>query len=43
MATLADMRGRCRLVLASTADWPDTSLNAWLGDAIRFYSNEFRG
>ena len=41
MATLADMRGRCRLLLASTADWPDTSLDAWIGDAIRFYSVEF--
>ena len=41
MATLADMRARCRLMLASTADWPDASLDAWIGDAIRFYSVEF--
>ena len=39
--TLAALRARCRLVLPSTADWPDDSLDAWIGDAIRFYSNEF--
>jgi len=39
--TLAALRARCRLLLASTADWPDASLDAWIGDAIRFYSNEF--
>ena len=39
--TLAALRARCRLILASTADWPDASLDAWIGDAIRFYSNEF--
>ena len=40
--TLAVLRARCRLVLPSTADWPDDNLDAWIGDAIRFYSNEFR-
>ena len=39
--TLAMLRVRCRLILPSTEDWPDASLDAWIGDAIRFYSNEF--
>ena len=39
--TLAALRARCRLVLPSTEDWPNDSLDAWIGDAIRFYSNEF--
>ena len=39
--TLAMLRARCRLFLASVAVWPDGTLDAWLGDAIRFYSNEF--
>jgi hypothetical protein len=41
MATLAVLRARCRLILASATDWPDAALNAWIGDAIRFYSAEF--
>ena len=41
MATLATLRARCRLILASVADWPDTDLNAWIADAVRFYSVEF--
>ena len=39
--TLAVLRARCRLLLARVVSWPDTSLDAWLGEAIRFYSNEF--
>ena len=40
--TLATLRARCRLVLPS-ADWPDASLNAWIGDALRFYSTGVSG
>ena len=41
MATLATLRAQCRLILASVADWPDMDLNAWIADAVRFYSVEF--
>lgn len=40
-ATLATLRARCRLVLASATAFPDATLNAWIGDAIRFYALEF--
>jgi hypothetical protein len=40
-ATLATLRARCRLTLADATAFPDATLNAWLGDAIRFYSQEF--
>lgn len=39
--TLADLRARCRLLLASTAAWPDATLDGFIQDAIRFYSAEF--
>ena len=41
MATLATLRARCRLILASVADWPDANLNAWIADAVCFYVLEF--
>ena len=41
VTTLATLRARCRLILASVADWPDADLNAWIADAVRFYSLEF--
>ena len=36
--TLADLRATCRLVLSSTSDWPNASIDAWIRDAIRMYS-----
>ncbi len=39
--TLADLRADCRSLLASTADWPDETLDGWIADAIRFYSADF--
>ena len=36
--TLADLRATCRLVLSSTSDWPNGSLDNWIRDAIRMYS-----
>jgi hypothetical protein len=41
MATLATLRARCRLILASVTDWPDADLNGWIADAVCFYSMEF--
>jgi len=40
-ATLAQLRARCRLTTPNATSWPDATLNAWLGDAVRFYSIEF--
>ena len=39
--TLADLRGQCRAVLASTSDWPDATLDTFIADGIRAYSNEW--
>lgn len=39
--TLSDLRALIRLNLASTSDWPNATLDAWIADAIRFYSAEF--
>ena len=39
--TLLDLRGQCRKLLASTSDWPDATLDAFIADAIRFYSAEY--
>ena len=41
MGTLADLRTQCRALLASTADWPDATLDAFIADAIRTYSATF--
>ena len=41
MGTLATLRTQCRTLLASTADWPDATIDAFIRDAIRFYSHEF--
>ena len=41
MVTLATLRAQCRTLLASTADWPDATLDAFIRDAVRFYSHEF--
>ena len=41
MTTVAGLRGQCRAVLASTAAWPDATLDAFIQDAIRFYSAQF--
>ena len=35
------MRDQCRAVLASTSDWPDETLDTFVADAIRAYSNEW--
>jgi hypothetical protein len=39
--TLKDLRDSIRLTLTGSAAWPDASLDAWIKDAIRFYSLEF--
>ena len=39
--TLAALRAQTRVLLASTADWPDATLDLFIGDAIRFYSSEY--
>jgi hypothetical protein len=39
--TLAGLRAQCRALLASTADWPDATLDRFIADAIRTYSAEF--
>ena len=39
--TLADLRAQIRLVLASTDDWANATLDKFIADAIRFYSAEF--
>lgn len=41
VTTLADLRGQCRLALASTSDWADATLDKWIADAIRIYSARF--
>jgi len=38
---LSDIRAYIRLELASTTDWPNATLDAWIIQAIRFYSAEF--
>jgi hypothetical protein len=39
--TLAVLRARVRLTCTNATSWPNATIDAWLGDAIRFYSNEF--
>ena len=42
MATdLTTLRAYIRLELASTTDWPNATLDAWIAHAIRFYSAQF--
>lgn len=41
MTTLSTLRARIRLSLASTGDWPNATLDAWIADAIRLYSASF--
>ena len=36
--TLASLRAACRRMLASTTDWPNDALDAWIIEAIRTYS-----
>lgn len=40
--TLAALRAALRIALASTAAWPDASLNSFIADAIRLYSATFK-
>lgn len=40
-ATLTTLRAALRVALPSTAAWPNASLDAWIADALRFYSVEF--
>lgn len=42
MTTRAGMRAIVRETLVDTVIWPDKSVNAWINDAIRDYSNYFR-
>jgi hypothetical protein len=39
--TLADLRTSLRLTLTDLPAWPSATLDAWIQDAIRFYSLEF--
>jgi hypothetical protein len=39
--TLSDLRTALRLALPDLTAWPNASLDAWVQDAIRFYSLEF--
>jgi hypothetical protein len=39
--TLKDLRDSIRLTLTGSTPWPDATLDAWIRDAIRFYSLEF--
>jgi hypothetical protein len=39
--TLAALRAAIRLQLSQTVDWPNATLHSYIGDAIRFYANEF--
>lgn len=41
MGTLAELRTQCRALLASTSDWPNATLDAFIADAIRTYSATF--
>ncbi|MBE0410671.1 MAG: hypothetical protein IBX69_13155 [Anaerolineales bacterium] len=42
MTTRAEMRAIARETLADTVIWPDKSINAWIADGIRDYSNYFK-
>jgi hypothetical protein len=42
VTTRAEMRAIARETLADTIIWPDKSLNAWIADGVRDYSNYFR-
>jgi hypothetical protein len=39
--TLATLRAAIRLQLSDNTDWPDATLDSYIADAIRAYSNEF--
>lgn len=39
--TLAELRALLRLTLSSAAAWPDSTLDNWIGSAIRLYSAHF--
>jgi hypothetical protein len=39
--TLLDLRRQLRVGLASVEDWPDSALDRWVQDALRFYAVEF--
>jgi hypothetical protein len=39
--TLLDLRRQIRSGLASVEDWPDSALDRWIQDALRFYTLEF--
>ena len=39
--SLADMRSMCRLTCPDGDQWPDTSLDSWIIEAIRMYSAQF--
>lgn len=41
MTTRAGLRALLREGLADVAAWPDATLNAWINDALRDYSNAF--
>jgi hypothetical protein len=40
-ATLTTLRAALRLALPDTSGWPNATLDAWIADALRFYSVEF--
>ena len=40
-ATLTTLRAALRLALPNATAWPNATLDAWIADAIRFYSLEF--
>ena len=42
MTTRAGIRALIRETLVDTIIWPDKSINAWINDGIRDYSNYFR-
>jgi hypothetical protein len=42
MTTRGELRATIRETLVDTLIWPDKSLNAWIADGIRDYSNYFR-
>jgi hypothetical protein len=41
MTTRGELRATIRETLVDTLIWPDKSLNAWIADGIRDYSNYF--
>lgn len=41
MPTRAELLSQIRLSLTDKDTWPDATINAWIADAIRFYSAEF--